>query len=276
MELNRRLPAIRFRSTRTASPHESPHTLGTGGPHPIKLLALVLLPALAFAADLPTAESILARSLAKSGGEAAHAKVKGAIMTGKVEMVGHNISGPVEVFSQGDKNYTVIELPGVGTVEEGYDGETAWEVNALTGPRIKDGEEKNATVRASRLDLLTAWKDLYKEARTLGEETFDGKPAWKLQLTPNDGGKPEVMYFDKASGLLVRMSQTITTALGEIPVEGELSDYRSVGGILTPFSMTQKAMSQVMTMRFDKVEWNPAMPPHRFDLPPAIKALKSK
>jgi outer membrane lipoprotein-sorting protein len=274
MELIPRLSAIPSRSTRTACLTEFPHTLGTGGPHPIRFLTFLLLSSLAFAADLPTAESILARSLAKSGGAAAHAKVKGAIMTGKVEIVGHNISGPVQVFQQGDKNYTVIELPGVGKVEEGYDGETAWEVNALSGPRIKDGEEKNATVRASRLDLLTAWKDLYKEARTVGEENLDGKPAWKVQLTPNDGGKPETLYFDKTSALLVRMSQTIPTALGEIPVEAELSDYRSVAGVLTPFSMTQKAMSQVMTMRFDKVQWNPAIPPDRFDLPPAIRALK--
>ncbi len=245
----------------------------------MKLLAALFLvvTSLCFAADLPSGESILALSLKKSGGEAAFAKIKSATMTGTVEMVGHNITGPVSVFMQGEKMYTTIELPGLGKVEEGYDGSVAWEANALTGPRIKEGEEKTATVRASRMgmDLLNTWREYYREARTLGEEDVNGKPAWKVQLTPKEG-KPEAFFFDKQSGLLVRMSQVMSTAMGEIPVEGDLSDYRMVGGVMTPFSMTQKAMSQVMAMHFDKVVWNPAIPPDRFDLPPAVKALAER
>ena len=243
----------------------------------MKLLSVLLLASLAFAADLPSGESLLARCLTKSGGTEAYAKVKSAAMTGTVEMVGHNLTGPVSVFQQGEKMYTAIELPGVGKVEEGFDGQTAWEVNALTGARVKDGEEKTAAVRASKmgLDLMNSWREYYKEARTLGEEDVEGKSAWKVQLIPKDG-KPETFYFDKESGLLVRMTQTIATALGEIPVDGSLSDYRSVGGILTPFTMTQKAMSQTMTMHFEKVEWNPAIPAKRFDLPAAVKALAER
>jgi len=219
----------------------------------------------------------MARCLSKSGGAEAYAKVKSAAMTGKVEMAGHNISGPASVFQQGDKTYSVIELPGVGKIEEGFDGKTAWEINALTGPRIKDGEEKAATVRASKmgLDLMSTWKTFYKEARTIGQEDVDGKPAWQVRLTPKEG-KPEIFSFDRESGLLVRVAQTMTTPLGEIPVEAEFTDYRPVEGILTPFTMTQKAMSQVMVMHFDKVEWNPRLPADRFELPPVIRTLTDR
>lgn len=243
----------------------------------MKFVSALFLASLSFAASLPSAESILARCLEKSGGAEAYGMVKSASMTGTVEIVGHNITGPVSVFQQGEKMYTAIELPGVGKVEEGFDGQIAWEINALTGARIKEGDEKAATVRASRmgLDLMRSWREYYKEAHTLGEEDVAGKPAWKLQLIPKEG-KPETFYFDKESGLLVRMAQTIATALGEIPVEGGLSDYRRVGGILTPFTMTQKAMSQTMTMHFDKVEWNSAIPANRFDLPAVVKALAER
>ena len=242
----------------------------------MRLLPALFLTAFSLtAANLPSGESILARSLAKSGGAQAFARVKSAIMTGTVEMVGHNLSGPVAVYQQGEKTYTSIELPGIGKVEEGFDGETAWEVNALTGARIKEGEEKSATVRASKLGLLNSWRDDYKEATTLGEEDVEGKPAWKVQMLPKEG-KPEIFYFDKTTSLLVRMTQTIASALGEIPVDALLGDYRTVGGVLVPFSMTQKAMSQVMTMHFDRVEWNPAIPAGRFDLPEAVRILAAR
>ena len=42
-----------------------------------------------------------------------------------------------------------MDFPGIGKVEEGFDGETAWENSALQGPRILDGDEKAAAKRAA-------------------------------------------------------------------------------------------------------------------------------
>ncbi|HVW83564.1 MAG TPA: hypothetical protein VHB50_02740, partial [Bryobacteraceae bacterium] len=164
---------------------------------------------------------------------------------------------------------------GIGKVEEGFDGETAWEMNALQGARVKDGPEKDLMKRSSKITMLDNWRDYYTKARTVGSEDVDGKPAWKVELTPNDG-KPEYFFFDKQSGLLVQMSQTVATPLGEIPVDVILSDYRVVDGIKTPFAMTQKAINQTLAMRFDKVVFNASIPAGRFDPPPAVKALLAK
>ena len=54
-------------------------------------------------------------------------------MSGTVEMAGRNISGTVTIFEEGEKSYTAMDFPGIGKVEEGYDGETAWENSALKG-----------------------------------------------------------------------------------------------------------------------------------------------
>jgi zinc protease len=234
------------------------------------LLAIPLL----IAAD-PSGEQLLRLSLERSGGAAAFAKLTSVVMTGTVEMAGHNIGGPVSVYQQGGKSYTAIDLPGIGKVEEGFDGSVAWESNTLQGPRIKEGEERAAVARASRISLLDSWRDLYTSAKTVGSEDVDGKPAWKVEMTPKEG-KAETFFFDKASGLLVRSNETVATPLGEIAVEAGLSDYRTVDGIETPFTMTQKAVSQVMVMHFDKVSYNAPIPPGRFDLPPSIKALAER
>jgi len=57
-------------------------------------------------------------------------------MTGTVEMAGHNISGLLRFIRK------VINLYGDRhsrhrKVEEGFDGETAWEMNALQAPASK-------------------------------------------------------------------------------------------------------------------------------------------
>jgi hypothetical protein len=239
------------------------------------LAALLLCGSTALAADLPSGDSLMELALTRGGGAEAYARARNFVMTGTVDMAGHAITGPISVYQEGDKSYSVIELPGVGKVEEGFDGETAWEMSALQGPRIKEGEEKAAFVRASKLTLLGSWRADYKSARTLGAEDLDGKPAWKIELTPREG-RPEIYYFDQKSVLLVRVTRTLSTAMGDIPVEVVFSDYRAVDGIETPFSMVQKAMGQIINMHFDKVAYNATIAPDRFALPEAVKALLEK
>jgi hypothetical protein len=238
-------------------------------------LASLAVASLVLAADLPSGESLIQRCIEREGGASAIERAQSAMMTGTVELVGHNISGPLEIYQQGDKAYTGIELPGIGKIEEGFDGEVAWESNLLQGPRIKDGEELAAAKRASRMSVLGAWKDYYKAAVTAGEEDVNGKPAWKVDMTPTEGAV-EQFFFDRESGLMVKMTQTLATALGDIPVEMTIGDYRVVDGIQTPFLMTQSAMNQTMAMHIDKVVYNADIPAGRFDLPPAVKAIAAK
>lgn len=227
------------------------------------------------AADTPSGESLLQRYIDKSGGAEAYAKAKNMSMSGNVEMQGRNISGTVVIFEEGEKSYTAMDFPGIGKVEEGYDGETAWENSALEGPRILEGDEKASVKRAATLALITSWKQVYKSANTAGEADVDGKPAWKVEMVPNEG-KPETFFFDKSSGLLVRISAVLSTALGDIATEATMSDFRPVDGILTPFAITEKAMSQNVVMHFAKIAYNAEIPANRFDLPAAVKARRDR
>jgi hypothetical protein len=237
------------------------------------LLAVAI--SLTYAADLPSGESLLQRYIDKSGGAEAYAKAQNMSMSGTVEMAGRNISGTVTIFEEGEKSYTAMDFPGIGKVEEGYDGETAWEDSALEGPRILEGDEKAAAKRAATLALITSWRKVYKEAHTAGEADVEGKPAWKVEMTPREG-KPETFFFDKESGLLVRISAVIATAMGDIATEATMSDFRSVDGILTPFAITEKAMSQNILMRFNKIAYNAEIPKDRFALPASVKAKQDR
>jgi hypothetical protein len=237
--------------------------------------AIFLCCSTAFAADLPSGESLMQRFIDRSGGEQAYAKLHSAEMSGVVEVEGRNINGTIEMAEEGEKSWTSIQLPGIGLTEQVYDGETAWEINPIQGARLIEGEEKGVLKRSSSLALVSSWKEDYTSIRTIGEEDLLGKPAWKVEMTPKEG-KPETYYFDKESGLLVRMAAVVPTPLGEIAATLEFSDYRSLDGVRTPFTLTQDAMGQSIVLHFDKIVYNAALPRDRFAMPPEVRALRAK
>ncbi len=235
---------------------------------------LTLAASFSFAAD-PSGASLIDKYIAKTGGADAYAKVKNMAMTGTVQMAAQNISGNVTIFEEGEKTYTSMDFAGIGKIEEGYDGENAWQNSALQGPRLLDGDERLSAKRGAMLGVITNWHDVYKEANTVGAEDVDGKPAWKVEMVAKEG-KPEFFFFDRDSGLLVRSTAVYTTAMGELRTESNLSDYRTVNGILTPFTMTEKAMGANIVMHFSSISYNAPIPKDRFEPPAAVKELLNK
>ena len=241
---------------------------------PISVLAtFVVAASFVHAADMPSGASLVDRYIEKSGGAAAYAKAKTTMMTGTVTIASANISGNVSIYQEGMKFYQVVEIAGIGKIEGGFDGETAWENSALQGPRILEGDEKIEAKRAVMLAVISNWRQVFKEAKTIGSEDVDGKPAWKVEMIAKEG-KPETFFFDKDSGLLIKTSSVRSTPLGDIPAETDMTDFRPVNGIITPFTMTEKAMNQTMVLKFSNVAYNAEMPKDRFDLPAEIKSLR--
>jgi len=234
-----------------------------------------LLPGFVAGADLPPGEDVLRAFIEHSGGADAYARAKSAEMTGTVEIAGRNIAGKVFMVEEGMKSRTSMELPGIGKMELGFDGETAWENSSLQGPRIIEGDEKSAMARSSSFALVTSWREHYKTITTVGDETVEGKPAWKVEMTPKEGN-PEIFYFDKATKLLLRMATVMSTPLGQIPTDMTLSDYAQVDGISTPFTTTQNAMGQSIIMHFNKIVYNAPLEKDSFALPDPVKALLAK
>jgi hypothetical protein len=226
-------------------------------------------------ADLPGGDNLLAHFVQVTGGEAAYSKIKNVSMTGDIEMAGRNVAGSVSIVESGDKAYMSLDFMGIGKVEECYDGVNAWESSAISGPRLLEGDEKSSLRQASSIAVIKEWRDLYRETRTVGIEDVGGKPAWKVQMIPKEG-KPETFFFDKESGLLVRVMSVLSSAMGEIASDMEMSDYREVDGIRTPFTMTEKVMSQDIVLRFTSVVYNGTIPPGRFDPPADVAALLAR
>ena len=76
----------------------------------------------------PTGSSIVDRFVAVTGGKAAYGRVTSELAEGTVNMGAQGVSGSVKVFKKAGNSYTVIEIEGVGKLEEGVLGGVAWAV----------------------------------------------------------------------------------------------------------------------------------------------------
>lgn len=147
----------------------------------------------------------------------------------------------------------------------------------MAGPKLKKGAELALAKREADFDGLMNWKTWYASAEVQGADTLEGKPAWKVLMTPKDGN-PETFWFDQESGLAVRQASVMKTDQGDIPVEVSMLDYREVGGVKVPFHLRQSLMNgmQVVEILTDSLRVNVDLPAGTFDPPAEVKALIEK
>jgi len=238
---------------------------------------LLVCAAAAFAADpLPSAESVLDRYVQVTGGKQAYEKRKSEIAHGTVEFAAIGIKGSMTRYAaEPDKYYTSMEIEGLGKVEMGVNGAVAWENSALLGPRVKTGLERAEAIREGSMNSTLNWRKLYPKVENAGIESIDGEDCYKVIMTPAEG-QPMIGYYQKKSGLQVKITTISTTQMGDIHVELIASDYKNFGGILEPAKVIQKAGPQEFTMTLDSVEVNPAIPPAQFALPAEVRKLVDK
>ena len=145
-------------------------------------------------------------------------------------------------------------------METGVNGSIAWENSAILGPRVKSGVERAEAIREGNMNATVNWRKLYPKVVNAGIETIDGEECYKVVMTPAEG-QPIIGYYQKKSGLQVKLTTVASTQMGDIPVEVIASDYKNFGGILEPAKVIQKAGPQEFTMTLERVEVNPAIPP---------------
>ncbi len=238
------------------------------------LLAGALLPAAPD--DLPKGETILDHYVEVTGGKAAYDKIHNQVAKGTMEFSGKGLKGTLASYqAEPNKEYSVIEIESVGKIESGTDGEVAWERSAMTGARVKSGDERDEMLRASTFNAHVNWRSLYDKAETQGMETVEGEECYKVQLTPKSG-RPETEYYSKKTGLLLRTTSVHTTQMGDIPSDSIVKDYKEVSGVTMPFTRVNKFAGQEIDIHLDSIEFNVELPKDRFDLPDDVKALLRK
>jgi hypothetical protein len=243
------------------------------------VLALVAASLPSFGADeaLPSVQMVYDHFIAATGGRAAHEARHSLIEHATIDFAKQGLKGSLTIYEAApDKYLGLTELPGIGKISAGSNGEVAWESSALQGPRIKQGVEKSDALRDGAFNPFLQWQKLYDKAETVGAETVEGHDCYKIVLTPKDG-KPMTEFYDKKSGLLIKTTATVTSQMGEVNADVLYDDYRKESdNILSPHRRVERAAQQEVVILIENVEVNPDIPKDRFDLPPEIQALLKK
>jgi hypothetical protein len=98
--------------------------------------------------------------------------------------------------------------------------------------------------------------------------TINDKPVTVIEGTTT-GGSAVKLYFDKATGLLVRQVRYNNTIIGLTPTHVEYSDYRVVNGVKVPFHYTVTWVDGQSTTDLSSVQANVPIDAGRFNKPAA-------
>jgi hypothetical protein len=214
--------------------------------------------------------------IAATGGRAAWEARHNLVEHATIEFAKQGIKGSLTIYqAEPDKYLGLTDLPGIGQIATGSNGEVAWENTALQGPRLKEGAEKADAFREGAFNADLNWQRQYPKSENAGLEAVEGHECYKVVFTP-ETGNPVTEYYDKTSGLLVRTTTTVTSQLGEIPAEILYNDYRKDGGVLSAHRMVNRAAQQEFVIQIQSIETNVDLPKDRFDLPPEVQALVKK
>jgi len=245
----------------------------------IPILAAVVGLVMAPRAAAQTADEVVEKHLAAMGGRAALAKLTSQLASGTIaiQAQGADLGGTIEISKKApNKSRTLmrIDLSSVGgsemVVDQRCDGKTAFASNSLQGDREITGAQLQSMLNASFPSSLLNYKETGAKIELLGRETAGAKPVLVLQYTPASGPALK-LYLDADTYLVSRtvVKLSLPEAGGEVEQSTDVTDYRVIDGVKTPFSVTVSSAGQLITISFAKVEYNVALDDAVFSRPGA-------
>ena len=218
-------------------------------------------------AALPAVDEILDKYIKAVGGREAIEKITSRTMKGSFEIEAMNMNGTIEMFAKApNKNSVKIDLPGLGIVNNVYDGSKGWDLNPMTGLRELAGEELATMKREADFYQPLNLKKHFPKLEVKGKDKVEEYETYVVVATPAGGG-PEKLYFDIASGLLIRQDAERETGQGKIAVEEHFDDYKDVGGVMIPHSLRQITPMFAITMKFTEIKSNVEIDEGKFNKP---------
>ena len=225
------------------------------------------------AQTLPAASEIVAKHVAAIGGKDAILKITSMQHKGTMEIPTMGLSATTEMSMAPNRMVSKSNLPGIGEIQQGFDGTTAWSANPMQGPRIiTDKELEQIKEQADFHTGLLYTPDRFVSMETVGIVDFNNEKAYKVKFVRKGSNRETTEYFSVASGLQIGSETTQESEMGKMPVTIMVSEYKQFGPLKVPAKteMTMGANKLITTTQdvtFNNVSAT------AFELPPQVKAL---
>lgn len=216
---------------------------------------------------LPTADQILDKYVQAIGGKAAVQKQTSRVSKGTFDIPAMGAGGPITIYAKApNKTLRVIEIPGFGTVQQGYNGTVGWAQEPQNGLRELAGLELTQAKREAEFYGDIKYKEMFKKLTVTGKATVGTGEAYVVEAVPAEGS-PQKLYFDTQSGLIVRMDMEAETMQGKMAFEIYPENYKEVDGIKIPFLIRQNSSAFSFTVTLEEVKHNVPIDDAKFNKP---------
>ncbi len=221
--------------------------------------------------ELPPATDIFKRSVEAIGGEAAVRRHTAMRMKGGLSATGMKTPGTLEILMLAPNKFlTTIELPGMGPMKQGFDGNIGWTKNSMMGTQLLEGKTLAELRRSSDFYKDLDPSKMWTTATTSGIVDFGGMPCYEVAVT-GDLGEGS-LFYGVSDGLNRGMRLTIDSPMGKIPATTRMVEYKEFDGLKVASKTEIEAMGAVQTMTVDSIDFAP-LNESLFDLPADVQAL---
>jgi hypothetical protein len=179
-----------------------------------------------------TADQIIEKYVAALGGADAIRKVTSRVMKGTITAGGNEM--PIELFTKAPNKRISISN---GQSYTAFDGTVGWMGNTGRPAREMSAAESEAAGLDAEFSLALRLKEIFPQLRRGRPETIAGVECETLNAS-RPGRPPVRLYFDKNSGLLMRMVRYADSPVGRMPTQIDYADYREMDGVKSPLRWT--------------------------------------
>jgi hypothetical protein len=167
-----------------------------------------------------------------------------------------------------NKNLVVINIPGFGIIQQGFNGTVGWSQEPSSGLRELSGAELASAKRDAEFYADIKYKEMYSKMTVKGKEKVGDKEAYVVEAMPTEGS-PQKIYFDTQTGYIIRTDREVESPQGKMAVEIYLEDYKEVDGIKMPFTVRQITPAISFTIKIEEVKHNVPVDDAKFNKPAA-------
>jgi hypothetical protein len=225
------------------------------------------------APEQPSADPILNKYIQALGGAQKLAGLTSFVATGTaLGYEGLGGGGEVQIYAKApDQRTTMIHFkdhPDRGDSLRAFNGHVGW----IKTPRalLKEYEQTGSELDGTRLDAQLSFPGQIKQVLTNLHAGFpDSINGHDVDVVQGTGarGLLATLYFDKQSGLLVRLVRYSRSPIGRVPTQVDYSDYRDVGGIKFPFQYTFSWLDGKDAFKLSDVKTNVPIDAAKFEKP---------
>ncbi len=236
------------------------------------LLSLAVITALLSASGIAAAQTvdeIVAKANQAKGGDK-WKTIQSTRMTARINLQGMEM--PMTIVSRRPnlmRQDITVPMQNV-TIVQGFDGQKGWMVNPMVGAEATELPAAATEAMKDQAEFdgpLMDYKAKGNTVELVGTEAVGGAKAYHLKITKKSG-QVQHLFIDVARGVEVKSISEVDMGAGVTRVETELSDYRTVDGILVPFTMrVTGGPAGAVSMTVDKVEFNVAVDDAIFKMP---------